>query len=134
MIISRSQKTCPEIQLSELPSGPEMKRLSRVLGHSFLFWSASVLCTEKLEMFFFNFEKRILGVRAYSGLRYYLNSFLRQRGKQKERDRERERERREREREKRERERERERREREREGERGRGETEKACAHAGPTF
>ena len=53
MIISRSQKTCPEIQLSELPLGPEMKRLSRVLGRSFLFWSASALCTEKFEGFFF---------------------------------------------------------------------------------
>ena len=51
MIISRSQKTCPEIQLSELPLGPKMKRLSRVLGHSFLFWSASALCTEKFEGF-----------------------------------------------------------------------------------
>ena len=52
MIISRSQKTCPEIQLSELPLGPEMKRLSRVLGRSYLFWSASALCTEKFEGFF----------------------------------------------------------------------------------
>ena len=49
MIISRSQKTCPEIHLSELPLGPKMKRLSRVLGRSFLFWSASALCTEKFE-------------------------------------------------------------------------------------
>ena len=69
MTISRSQKTCPEIQLSELPLGPEMKRLSRVLGRSFLFWSASALCTEKFEEFFVNFERRILGVWAYPGLR-----------------------------------------------------------------
>ena len=53
MIISRLQKTCPEIQLSELPLGPEMKRMSEVLGRSFLFWSASALCTEKLKGFFF---------------------------------------------------------------------------------
>ena len=69
MIISRSQKTCPEIQLSELPLGPEMKRLSGVLGRSFLFWSASALCTEKFEGFFLNFERRTLGVWAYPGLR-----------------------------------------------------------------
>ena len=49
MITSRSQKTCPDIQLSELPLGPEMKRLSRVLGRSFFFWSASALCTERFE-------------------------------------------------------------------------------------
>ena len=36
MIISRSQKTCPEIQLSELPLGPEMKRLSGVLYWAFV--------------------------------------------------------------------------------------------------
>ena len=65
MIISRSQKTCPEIQLSELPLRPEMKRLSRVLGRSSA-WSASALCTEKFEGFL---ERRILGVRAYPGLR-----------------------------------------------------------------
>ena len=52
MITSRSQKTCPDIQLSELPLGPEMKRLSKALGRSFLFWSASALCTEKFEGFF----------------------------------------------------------------------------------
>ena len=69
MIISRSQKTCPDIQLSEFPLGPEMKRLSRVLGRSFLFWSASALCTEKFEGFFFYFERGILGVRANPGLR-----------------------------------------------------------------
>ena len=51
----RRMSTCPEIQLSELPLGPKMKRLSRVLGRWFLFWSASALCTEKFEGFFLFF-------------------------------------------------------------------------------
>ena len=47
---------------TELPLGPETKRLSRLLGRSCLFWTASALCVEKFEGLFFFIQEGVAWV------------------------------------------------------------------------